>query len=118
METDEIEKMETIKRLTSSCLNTLKPVDDKNRIHSAEIKVYDYYELASVIRNLMKLCIVALDHDGAEVPNTIENKSIDVGLILGIALQLFPIDEFELLNEISILFPADSRKEHENTINM
>lgn len=113
METDEIEKMETIKRLTSSCLNTLKPVDDKNRIHSAEIKVYDYYELASVIRNLMKLCIVALDHDGAEVPNTIENKSIDVGLILGIALQLFPIDEFELLDEISILFPVD----HDQMIN-
>lgn len=116
MEIDEIEKLETIKRLTNSCLSTLRPVDNKNRIHSAEIKVYDYYELASVIRNLMKLCIVALDHDGAEVPNTIENKSIDVVLILGIALQLFPVDEFELLNEISILFPADSRKEHENII--
>lgn len=113
METNEIEKLETIKRLTSNCLSTLRPVDDKRKIHSAEIKVYDYYELASVIRNLMKLCIVALDHDGAEVPNTIDNKSIDVGLILGIALQLFPIDEFELLNEISILFPADSKNEHE-----
>lgn len=113
METDEIEKLETIKRLTSSCLSTLRPVDNKNRIHSAEIKVYDYYELASVIRNLMKLCIVALDHDGAEVPVTIENRSIDVGLILGIALQLFPIDEFELLSEISILFPVD----HDQMIN-
>lgn len=108
MEIDKIEKLETIKRLTSSCLNTLRPVDNKNRIHIAEIKVYDYYELASVIRNLMKLCIVALHHDGAELPNTIENQFIDVGLILGIALQLFPVDEFELLNEISILFPADN----------
>ena len=108
MEIDEIENLETIKRLTSNCLNTLRPVDSKSRIHSAEIKVYDYYELASVIRNLIKLCIVALDHDGAKVPDTIENRSIDVGLILGIALQLFPIDEFELLNEISILFPADN----------
>ncbi|MDN3675113.1 hypothetical protein QWY99_18930 [Flavobacterium branchiarum] len=116
MEIDEIEKLETIKRLTSSCLNTLRPVDNKKRIHIVEIKVYDYYELASVIRNLMKLCIVALDHDGAELPDTIENQSIDVGLILGIALQLFPVDEFELLNEISILFPSDSRKEHENII--
>ena len=111
MEIDEVEKLETIKRLTSSCLNTLKPVDDKNRIHSAEIKVSDYYELASVIRNLMKLCIVALDQDTAEVPITIKNQSIDVGLVLGIALQLFPIDEFELLSEISILFPTDSRNE-------
>lgn len=108
MEIDEIEKLETIKRLTSSCLNTLRPVDNKNRIHIAEIKIYDYYELASVIRNLMKLCILALDHDGAELPDTIENQFIDVGLILGITLQLFPVDEFELLNEISILFPADN----------
>ncbi|HEU4789487.1 MAG TPA: hypothetical protein VFS71_07365 [Flavobacterium sp.] len=105
METDEINKLETIKRLTSNCLNTLRPVDNKNRMHTAEIKVYDYYELASVIRNLMRLCIVALDHDGAELPITIENRSIDVGLIQGIALQLFPIDEFELLNEINDLFP-------------
>lgn len=95
----------------------MKPAEDKRRIHTAEIRVYDYYELASVIRNLLKLCIVALDHDAAEVPITIENRSIDVGLILGIALQLFPIDEFELLNEISILFPSDSRNEDKNIIN-
>ena len=109
METNEIKNLETIKRLTVSCLSTLKPVEDKSGIHTAEIRVDDYYELASVIRNLLKLCIVALDQDGTEVPNTIKNQSIDVGLILGIALQLFPIDEFELLNEISILFPADSK---------
>ncbi|SHL79187.1 hypothetical protein [Flavobacterium xinjiangense] len=116
MEIDEIEKLETIKRLTSNCLNTLRPVEDKSGIHTAKIRVYDYYELASVIRNLMKLCIVALDHDGAKVPDTIEGQSIDVGLILEIALQLFPIDEFELLNEISILFPPDSGNEVENIL--
>lgn len=56
----------------------------------------------------MKLCIIALDHDGAEIPKTIQNQTIDVGLILGIALQLFPIDEFELLNEIRELFPIEN----------
>jgi hypothetical protein len=108
MEKDDIEKLETIKRLTNYCFSTLKPAKDKSGIHTAEIRVYDYYELASVIRNLLKLCIVALDDDGAELPSTIKNQSIDVGLILGIALQLFPIDEFEMLNEISILFAVDS----------
>jgi hypothetical protein len=108
MEIDEIKNMDAIKRLTAMCLRTLKPAIDKSGIHTAEIRVYDYYELAAIIRNLLKLCIVALDDDGAEVPSTIKNQSIDVGPILGIALQLFPIDEFELLNEISILFPADS----------
>ena len=108
MEKDEIKNLETIKRLTAMCLRTLKPAGNKSGLYTAEIRVFDYLELASIIKNLLKLCIVALDDDGAEVPSTIKNQSIDVGLILGIALQLFPIDEFELLNEISILFPAVS----------
>ena len=116
MEKDEIEKLKAIKRLTSNCLNTLKPVEDKSGIYNLKIRVYDYYELSSIIRNLLKLCIGALDQDGVEVPITIKNQSIDVGLILGIVLQLFPSDEFELLNEIRILFSADSRNEDENII--
>nr|WP_315200582.1 hypothetical protein [uncultured Flavobacterium sp.] len=113
METVEIKKQRSMEKLTAMCLTTLKPTKDKDGIYTAQIRVFDYLELASIIKNLMKLCIVALDHDGAKVPNTIENRSIDVGLILGIALQLFPIDEFELLNEIRILFPVD----HDQMIN-
>ena len=104
METDEIKKLEQIQGLSKRLLTALKPADDKRGMYIAEIRVYDYYELASIIRNLIKLCIIALDHDSAEVPPTIENQNIDVGLILGIALQLFPIDEFELINEISYLY--------------
>jgi len=96
--------METIKVLSGRLFNTLKSAEDKRGMYNAEIRVYDYYELASIIRNLMKLCIVALDQDGGEIPSTIENQRIDVGLILGITLQLFPVDEFELLNEINYLF--------------
>nr|WP_315201563.1 hypothetical protein [uncultured Flavobacterium sp.] len=107
METVEIKKQRSMERLTAMCLTTLKPTKDKDGIYTAQIRVFDYLELASIIRNLLKLCIVAIDDDAAEVPTTIKNQSIDVGLILGIALQLFPIDEFELLNEISILFPVN-----------
>ena len=107
METVEIKKQRSIERLTAMCLTTLKPTKDKDGIYTAQIRVFDYLELASIIRNLMKLCIVAVDSDSAEIPCTIKNPSIDVGLILGIALQLFPVNEFELLNEISILFPID-----------
>lgn len=106
MKTDEIEKIEAIRKLTYRHLSTLKPAGDKNGLYTAEIKVFNYFELAVIIRNLMKLCIVALDQDSAEIPRTVESQTIDIGLILGVALQLFPIDEFELLNEISTLFPA------------
>lgn len=107
METNENKTLENIERICTMCLSTLKQDKDKSGIHIAEIRVYDYFELGAVIRNLLKLCIVALDHDAAEVPSTVKNKSIDVSLILGIALQLFPIDEFELLNEINTLFPVN-----------
>lgn len=104
MNADEIIKLERIGMLSERLLNTLKPADDKRGMYNAEIRIYDYYELVSIIRNLMKLCIIALDNDSAEVPPTVLNQNIDVGLILGVALQLFPIDEFELINEISYLY--------------
>lgn len=110
MKADEIKKLEQIKRLSGRMLNTLKPADDKRGMYNAEIRVYGYCELGSVVRNLMKLCIIALDHDSAEVPPTIENQYIDVGLILGIALQLFPVDEFEFLNEITDLFSENNEE--------
>jgi hypothetical protein len=112
METEEIKKLENIRVLSGRLLNALKPAGDRRGMYNAEIRVYDYYELASIIRNLMKLCIIALDQDSAEVPSTIENQYIDVGLILGIALQLFPVDEFELLNEIADLF-SENKEETE-----
>jgi hypothetical protein len=116
METVEIKKQRSMERLTAMCLTTLKPTTDKDGIYIAQIRVFDYLELASIIRNLIKLCIVEVDSDSAEIPCTIKNPSIDVGLILGIALQLFPVNEFELLNEISILFPAYSKNEDENIL--
>lgn len=104
MDADEIIKLERIGILSERLLNTIKPAGDKRGMYNAQIRVYDYYELVSIIRSLMKLCIIALDQDSAEVPPTIENQYIDVGLVLGVALQLFPIDEFELINEISYMY--------------
>ena len=112
METDEIKKLEQIKKLSGRMLNTLKRTEDKRGMYNAVIRVYDYQELVCVIRSLMKLCIIAVDQESAEVPPTIENQYIDVGLIMGIALQLFPVDEFEFLNEITDLF-SDNKEETE-----
>ncbi|REH00102.1 hypothetical protein [Flavobacterium aquicola] len=63
MEIDELERLEKFKKLTANCLSALKPVKDKSGIHIAKIRVYDYYELASIIRNLLKLYMVALDQE-------------------------------------------------------
>lgn len=116
METDKIQNIENIERLAGMCLSTLKPTGDRDGLYTAEIRVFGYLELASIIRNLMKLCIVAVDHEAVELPCTIKSPSIDVGLILGIALQLFPVDEFELLSEISDLYPKDKTSEEKSEV--
>ena len=57
---------------------------------------------------MLKLCILALDSEAQEISKRIKNPSVDVALILEVVLQLFPVDEFELLSEINELFIANS----------
>ncbi|SFD10972.1 hypothetical protein [Flavobacterium phragmitis] len=90
MEMNEVKKLDEIKKLSGLYLNTLKPKDGKSP--SAEIKMLNYSELGSVITNMLRLCILALEQDYGK------NKMIDVGLILEQALHLFPTDEMELLD--------------------
>ncbi|SHH27980.1 hypothetical protein SAMN05443663_106268 [Flavobacterium defluvii] len=69
-------------------------------MYIAQIKLTNYDELGCVLNNMLKLCIIAIDHN-ANIINKNKNSAIDVSLILEILLQLFPVDEFELLTEIN-----------------
>lgn len=97
----EIKNLEDLKNLTAGFLNTLNPASDKKDIYTAEIKFLNYYELGCVITNMLKLCILAIDQEAHKITETNKNSSINVGLILEVAHQLFPMDEFELLSTIS-----------------
>jgi hypothetical protein len=101
METKEINDLENIKRLTDGYLNTLKPTNDETNLYTAEIKLRNYYELGSVITNMLKLCILGLDQEEHNSSETGKNSSINVAVILEVVLQLSPVDEFELLSEIN-----------------
>ncbi|SEO96419.1 hypothetical protein SAMN05444671_3868 [Flavobacterium sp. CF108] len=96
----ETKNLEDLKNLTAGFLNTLKPISDDEEIYTAEIKFINYYELGCVITNMLKLCILAIDQETHKITETNKNSSINVGLILEVALQLFPMDEFELLSNI------------------
>ena len=37
--------------------------DDESQTYIAQIKVLNYFELGCVISDMIKLCILALDHD-------------------------------------------------------
>jgi hypothetical protein len=109
METTEIKRLEYLKKIMSLYLNTLKIPIDNTEYYTAEIKLLHYGELGCVIASMLKLCILALDSEVQEISKRIKKPSIDVALILEVVLQLFPVDEFELLSEINELLIADSK---------
>jgi len=88
----EINDLDYIKKQSAQYLNILKTAD---KGYNAEIKVLNYSELGCVITNMLKLCILALEQDNGK------KLSIDVGLVLEQALQLFPTDEMELLDIVN-----------------
>lgn len=109
METNEIKNLENIRKLSVRYFKTLQPVTDKTDMYTAEIRVLNYFELAYVISNMLKLCILALDQEAPEISNTVKNTSIKVGVVLEIVTQLLPIDEIEFLDEIHQMLIADSQ---------
>ncbi|MXO04036.1 hypothetical protein [Flavobacterium sp. HBTb2-11-1] len=102
METVEIEKVNYLKKQSTQYLNILKTAD---KGYNAEISVLNYSELGCVITNMLKLCILALEQDNGK------KLSIDVGLVLEQALQLFPTDEMELLDIINEMHIKESSVE-------
>lgn len=104
---NEIKNLENLKKLTNGFLNTLKSSKDEKELYTAEIKFINYYELGALITNLLKLCILAEDQNRNKVSEVHQNE-INVSLVLETVLQLFPMDELELLTKISEKINFDS----------
>lgn len=112
METNEIKNLERLKKLSALYFQTLKPVNDGSEMYAAQIKFLNYFELGCVITDMLKLCILALNHDMHKISETNKNQSIDVSLVLETLLQIFPLREFEFLSEINYMFTTDSKPEN------
>ncbi|MBS7229925.1 hypothetical protein KHA90_02715 [Flavobacterium psychroterrae] len=102
MEINEIKKLQHLRKILSSYFNTLQTVSDKAEVDETQIKKVDYYELGCLITNMLKMCVLALEQDA--------NKSqlINVSLILEMIIEMFPLDEFELLGELNQMLITDS----------
>ena len=101
MKTNEIEKLENLRKLSAKYCNTLTPSTDKTGTHTAQIKMLNYYELGCTITEIIKLCIIALEQEAHQTSATIKYSPINVALILEMVLEMFPLDEFELITEIN-----------------
>lgn len=97
MKTNETQTLERLKQLTALYFRTLKPTNDESKTYTTQIKVLNYFELGCIITDMLKLCILALDHDMHNVGEK-KNQSINVSLILETVLQLFPLSEMEFLS--------------------
>ncbi|MEG2103512.1 MAG: hypothetical protein RRY99_18610, partial [Flavobacterium sp.] len=97
METNETEIVKNLKRLTTLHFCTLKPANDESKTYTAQIEVLNYLELGCIITDMLKLCILALDHDMHNIPEK-KDQSINVSLILETVLQMFPLSEMEFLS--------------------
>ena len=96
MKTNVTETLERLRTLTALHFRTLKPANDESKTYTVPITVLNYFELGCVITDMIKLCILALDHDMHNVTEK-KKQSINVSLILETVLQLFPLDEMEFL---------------------
>ncbi|WP_276380714.1 hypothetical protein [Flavobacterium sp. H4147] len=95
----ETKNLEYLKQLTALHFRTLQAVNDTPNEYTAKIKVLNYFELGCLITDMLKLCILALDHDMHNVEKK-RKQSINVGLVLETVLQLFPLDEMEFLGYV------------------
>lgn len=104
METNDTKKLENLRKLIAPYFNTAKSDDDQSEVQKAQTH---YYELGCVITNLLKMCVLTLDQEEHKISET--NKTpINVSLILETVLKMFPLDEFELLDEINQILVEDS----------
>ena len=96
----EIKTLDEFKEFAQRHLRSLKPCEKPNGWYTIEIRVMSYFDVICIARNLIKACLVVIDPDGAEVSNAVKNSRINQSDLLELALQIMPIDEFEMLDEI------------------
>ncbi|MBS7230057.1 hypothetical protein KHA90_03385 [Flavobacterium psychroterrae] len=106
METNETQKLENLKKLIAPYFNHSKSNNDNSEVYTAQINI-SYYELGCVITNMLKMCVMTLDNDG-HIKSSTNKNPINVSLILEMVLEMFPLNEFELLGEINQMVIGDN----------
>lgn len=108
MENIQIKKLEKLKRLVNKHYDINNKANNEKHICTTQIKLINYYELGCIITEMLKLCILALDEETHKISEMRKSPSVNVSLILETVLQMFPLDELELLSEISEMLHSDS----------
>ncbi|CAC9974887.1 hypothetical protein FLAPXU55_02584 [Flavobacterium panici] len=99
-----MENEEKFRKLMCSYFNTIKTANNKDENYIAQVKFSSYYELGCTINDMLKLCILGLENNVHKISETDRTTAINLPLILEVVHQLFPMNEFEFLDEIDTMF--------------
>lgn len=97
---DDLKTLEYLKCFSKKHFRKLKPCRQAKGWYTVEVRVLSYFDAFAIAHNLIKICLMTLENDAPEISNAIPNTRIDSRDLLEIALQLMPIDEIEMLDEI------------------
>lgn len=97
---NDLKTLEYLKGFSKKHFKKLKPCQEAKGWYSVEVRVLSYFDAFAIAHNLIKICLMTLENDVPEISNAIPNTRIDPRDLLEIALQLMPIDEIEMLDEI------------------
>lgn len=113
METDEKDSKTDLVQLVNrfKYFTKLKPDPKNEELFVMELKVSSYNEINSMLSDILKVSILALENDPPYVSRTIQNPEINVMGLLEIAVQLLPHGEMELLDEVH-QFYLNQKLEH------
>jgi len=91
--------IEELKAVAEKNFRTLKPVGTNKEKRSATVELNDYAELHLLVLNVLKVAVAALDADTHNVTN-VEGTPFAVKGVLELAMQLIPVEEAYLLDEV------------------
>jgi hypothetical protein len=103
MELSVIKKLTNLNELTGKHFTSLSPDKYKKEVYTASFGVVGYKDLIFVVSDLIKLCIKAIEAEESHDPGLIVSPLVNISNILEIAIQLLPIDEAELLDQLLAL---------------
>ncbi|PKB18829.1 hypothetical protein [Flavobacterium sp. 5] len=103
MATNEITTLEEFKDFASSHFEKLKPAESIYDGYILKIKVSGYSDMIRVGESLIKLCLHVVHTDA------LDNKDLDIGSVMELALQFFPRAETEVLEEIHQMLIKDAK---------
>ena len=96
---DTVERLGRLTGMAKDYFKLLKPDEDREGVYKVELTTKGYLDTAFMISNFLKVCILAMytdEHPGRSIPQPNHN----VQEVLKCILELIPLEEMELLDEL------------------